>query len=349
MRETGFTTGGDFAPLSPFATPASVLIVIEPARVDFGVTPEASREGAPKMIRNTVSTKAEELDDMFQKVPKGSAMPLLRRPSVVEDTGGGGYYAEGYNIPSGRNYATCQTTPGAEGDADSDGLLDQCEYELAYAFRPQLASSYADCNMGRETYWAAKNRGDGYATISVFYALSYYVDCGMQVVWCYGCESHTGDSEFIMLELEPSPYYPAGSWRVRNATLSSHWHSQYDATATYAGPDLQYGNESYLGRPVVWVAEGKHGNYRSSAVCDAGALYTDNCDRNSIGPAVEVLPWRNLGRLGAPLVLGAVGSVNGQPGLEDFWYGQIFNGWQGNISGGGSTGYGTILTWANYN
>jgi len=163
------------------------------------------------------------------------------------------------------------------------------------------------------------------------------------------CDPHKGDSEWIMLELEEGNF-GAGSWRVRNATLSAHWHAPAGGADNYVGPDLEYGNDVWLGRPLIWVAEGKHANYRSQSVCDAGAWCTDNCDRNSnVGETLDIQFARNLGRDANRLIQGPVYSLYGFPGSEDFWGASPFYGWWGVHDDEGSTTYRTILLWANYN
>lgn len=57
-----------------------------------------------------------------------------------------------------------------------------------------------------------------------------------------------------MLELEEGNFGP-GSWRVKNATLSAHWNAPAGGADNYAGSDLEYDGDVWLGRPLIWVAE----------------------------------------------------------------------------------------------
>ncbi|MBA3406411.1 MAG: hypothetical protein H0U13_17295 [Gemmatimonadaceae bacterium] len=161
--------------------------------------------------------------------------------------------------------------------------------------------------------------------IRVFYAVSYYSDCGVPQIFCQynaNCYGHAGDSEFIIAEV--ASY--GGRWALRRVTLSAHWNSDgTDQGVTYGSGDLEYGGDINSTNPVIWVAEGKHANYRSQAVCNGGAFFfLDRCDDPGALVAVEVLSDANLGNSGiepgqSQIIFGEIGSRTGRPGNENFW------------------------------
>jgi hypothetical protein len=169
----------------------------------------------------------------------------------------------------------------------------------------------------------------------------------------YDCGPHFGDSEFIVMEMRPEGSDPH-RWMLQYATLSAHYGTQANSTGTYWRGDLQYDNAPLYTMPVVWVSEGKHGNYRSQDVCDAGAYSFDNCDH----PLAQV--WlvadanENLGSSSVQLI-NDVYSRDGGPytGEEHMWATDVSSGW-GFLGwfprccyGPGERPYGSLLV--NYN
>jgi len=164
-------------------------------------------------------------------------------------------------------------------DADFDGLSDFCEYQLAWAFRPELAY-YQNDDMRMEPYWAA--HGIGGDTVRIAYLLSYYVDAGTEHELCpllQGlCDGHAGDSEYIALDVSYNTTW--SHWIVRRALYSAHGDANvYESPRPYRYPQqLEYGEEEGGGYPVSYVAIGKHANYASESECDAGGtLGFDDC------------------------------------------------------------------------
>lgn len=141
--------------------------------------------------------------------------------------------------------------------------------------------------------------------------------------------------------------YHRSSWQLQQATLSAHWQTPTDETATYSYKKLGYA-DNYRGRPRVWVARDKHANYRSESVCDAGAAYTDTCDHNRDSGNLEVRQDRNIGnrwlpggRGGTQLNYGTYSQYRDY-GLyinyENFWFEPEFGGWLvGHPKAGGYT------------
>lgn len=371
-RTFGYTTHGDTAS-TPFLSPMPfALFVIGPEEHSFGSTPEATRNAAPKHARNTISTRDEELRASYVP-PTGSVapvggvtpytMPVNPCDTAATPCDGGGGLTQGVYLPSYFTMASCvpnagAAIPDASQDADHDGVQDQCEYEIAHSFRPQMRFMSNDCNTGREPYWAANylpsSPVDGSGpVIQVFYAIGYHYDCG-----CPGmnnfpeCSPHYGDSEFIVMEMRPEGSDPH-LWLLQYATLSAHYGTQLNSTGTYWRGDLQYDNAPLYTMPVVWVAEGKHGNYRSQSVCDAGAAYTDNCDNPLQQVWLDASTDENLGSSSFPLhdrVYSRDGGV--YTGQEHLWStsnasGDGFLGWFPRSYGSGERPYGSLL-W-NYN
>ncbi|MGH7721086.1 MAG: hypothetical protein ACREON_19840, partial [Gemmatimonadaceae bacterium] len=284
--------------------------------------------GAPRPT-NTVSTSEEEQEMMFiSSIEEEECHPA----AVIEcnpSTGGG--QRTGIVLPSGRRRGDCYRTTGfpQSVDIDRDNVLDTCEFELAYEFRPRMAFDLDDDNLDREPYWAVRHVLAPVEAFRIFYAISYREDGGIPIG---GFFAHQGDSEWIIIEVNTDEPHNPGVWVVKRATLSAHWGAPSDGTATYAGEDLEYA-DVYLGRPVIWVAEDKHANYRSQSVCDAGAFYTDACNHGGDrGETVEVLPFAT-GNLGqgpnrGVILIDCIGSRRGFPRTECFWTEpEKFRGW----------------------
>jgi hypothetical protein len=204
---------------------------------------------------------------------------------------------------------------GCSPDADQDGVSEDEELAFAEEMAPVLQLDTGEIYEGRRSYWAVTSvSGLGRA---VFYALSYYQDGGETLT---GLTAHLGDSEFITALRTPAgeDYYFLSA-HFQASTDASRWvpRSAMASTSAVDGVD----------RPIVWVAEYKHGNYPDESTCEAGALYTDTC---SVGAQelVEVAPDRNLGQSWAPFLddvtLDTAGSLN----TEWYWTPVRFCGWQ---------------------
>lgn len=260
----------------------------------------------------------------------------------------GTYYTRpmGVSIPSGKTYSTC-FQPGVfdqNVDRDQDGVDDQCEFELAYAFRPQLKLMWNDCDTRREPHFAVrqKNSLDWGGVIYIFYAMSYVYDCGPPF-WCppltSQCLPHMGDSEWVILEVGPSPPGSNGPWALKYGTLSAHWKTDNDQTAGYEASDLEdaEGSPGY-GAPRIWIAQNKHGAYRTQGSCNgSGLLNLDDCnDPLQAYFTLDFNAAQNLGRLGPSTEF--IGSFPLKPvydrltnngNLEFFWSPDVaFCGWR---------------------
>ncbi|MBA2686540.1 MAG: hypothetical protein H0U64_00425 [Gemmatimonadaceae bacterium] len=329
------------------------FLVIEPVTHGFGRDPEAARQNAPMQNRATISTPDLEVKDLYVApvvaTESPECSPWAIQECSVEQSGAMGVY-----LPSSFTMATCRPAGGTDpsSDRDQDGVVDQCEYEIANAFHPQLQFDSRDCNTGREPYWAANYKVssiDNQPVIQVFYAISYYSDCGSPSLLCPAqCYGHFGDSEFIIAEVTPSNY-PASDgvqWVLKRVTLSAHWNADgTDDGDVYSSTDLEYGIAAPYSNPLIWVALGKHANYRSKAVCDAGLVYYDTCDSPGARVGLDVLSTANVGQRGtSQQLIDQVGSRAGQPGTEWYWTeNNPFLGWNPRSSGGDTTAYGRIL------
>lgn len=254
-----------------------------------------------------------------------------------EDPGGGGPLGFGFTF----RWVDCTFGAALNDDFDNDGFSDGCERALAQEFRPRLMVTSTDGLLGRETYWAVDpTAAPGSNSVRIFYALGYYED-----------KDHIADSEFIFIDVESV----AGSqlWATQQVFLSAHWHSfepnwgdrsDLIARGAYNG----WVDDHFGGRPEVWVAKGKHANYRSKSVCNQSfpLLFSDQCGQAILDPGatilaedVEVLDSANLGSRGTPLIDCVASRVGGfaHPGTECFWTGDRFRGWY--IMPGGVTEY----------
>ncbi|MEO6863863.1 MAG: hypothetical protein ABI229_00285 [Gemmatimonadaceae bacterium] len=370
-RPLGYTVEGDTIAAPLLKPPRFPLFVLRPAEHSFGPDPETTRSVAPRHARNTITTFAEERVAMFAQTRREMSSLGILRPNVAPldascdpetaiipcDPPNGTPGVSGVYLPSGGTMNSCSPNPGVpladvSQDRDRDGVQDQCEYELANAFHPQMQFTSDDCDVSREPYWAATRMNspiDGTPVIAIFYAISYHYDCGSPSPFCpTQCAGHLGDSEFIVEEVTTADYPNSDvHWYLKYATLSAHYGSQANSTGTYAGADLTYGAAAPGSNPFVWVAEGKHSNYRSQEVCDAGAYYFDNCDRPGTRVGLEVLPSANLGSLSNqlnPFVASRVGGV--YSGVEHMWSTDPtdgFLGWYPRSLGQGETPYGKLL------
>ena len=224
-------------------------------------------------------------------------------------------------------------------DSDSDGLDDECEYQIASKFAPRLIFEANDYARGRETYWASHRKyacGGWYTTdglhaycsgyiwvIRVAYLLGYYSDGGPQ--------AHKGDSEFLILE---AAYIPSeDKWKTSRVWMTAHYGSDpSDNSRWWYWSQLEY-PVTENGLPNIWVSQGKHANYPTESDCDSGGFFfSDFCDRD-VTESVGILRGRNLGELNAKLVNCTFSAIPSQhPGQECFWTEQYFDGWWGGFT-----------------
>lgn len=217
-------------------------------------------------------------------------------------------------------------------DLNQNGFGDACELQLAERFAPVLATNPSDITTREPAWTFAANPSS--KTVFIFYAISYHFDlgCAASIVVCaavggMGGTSHYGDSEWIILHLEP--YSPTSShWRVVSASLSAHWNTWGDQSKTVYRNDLFWA-DNYAGRPLIWASKWKHANYKSKGSCDGRPH--DTCSGNVREPfPLEVLPNRSLGlSWGRTLLDCRMSEMPELWGEECYWTANKFRGWNG--------------------
>jgi hypothetical protein len=305
-----------------FARP---MLLIVPVQTGFGADPESLRAAAPHRDRTTISTINTEFGTTCD--PMTSVTECDGGGSGEGSGSGGGTpgTVPGIQLPMDITLNDCTTDLSA--DADMDGFNDECEYQLAYAFRPLLRVSYRDDHLARDPYWSVKYDPTT-ARVHIFYALAYLRDGGSKDLQV---GAHNGDSEWIILEVH---HVMAGQWQMDYGRLSAHWGEPLgiDASGRWSYQDFTFSLGS-RGRPDVWVAEEKHANYNTQAHCDVGSYNTDTCDENTMLQEPLVSRQRNVGN-SAPVGTWTHDCVsttlNNYGRVECFWapWKSEFAGWQ---------------------
>jgi len=242
--------------------------------------------------------------------------------------------APGYFL-QGASPAECyyESTPGT--DADLDFINDNCEYELAYAFRPFLwYSAGEECSDGHPMWAVHRFVND---IIRIAYMPAYFLDCGD-----FG---HDGDSEFIMVEVAYD--YATHHWKYNYGWLSAHYTATVGGVNTdnseWIGPtDVTY-SDRQLGAPVIYVSANKHANYKNASQCNADLNLLDHCD-NGFFTRLPLFSDRNVGSPTNDLVHCLY--LTNQSRCETFFYAnKAFAGWQGsdNSDSHGENSYFNIL------
>ena len=245
------------------------------ACTDIGTIVEPAMEAADPIVDPATAAQADCGPDPSDPTPGPVDEPCAPRPGGIGD-------------PLPRTLQTIQNLAQCRAGSDSDGLSDQCEYEVAWAFSPTMMVDPND-DLGRDEYYVVMPGSGNY--IMVFYAFGYHRDRGSTK--CLGCEKHLGDSEFVVMEISPARG-DNSEWGLVYAYLSAH-----DGTATHSsvlagGWNMETDGD---GRPVVWVAKWKHANYISQSACDAGAYWTDSCDNNTQSTRFWIYSDGNLGQI----------------------------------------------------
>ena len=270
-----------------------------------------------------------------------------RRPGIDDPCdpgtgGGGGTSTLLRDVNGGWTSATCRNTSLGGGDSDGDGLNDQCEFDVAYAFAPTLKVDPSD-DVSRDEYYVVMP-GSG-SKIMLFLAFGYHRDHG----YIGGISAHNGDSEFLVFELMPA-FASDASWKLLRAYLSAHRGERHlgistDASVRVTGGLLETDSE---GRPLIWVAKNKHANYVSQSACGGGAATFDDCDNNTRTTWFWVNRNGNLGQIDHRTYTSSSSCAVPSRSLntyirECYWIPSKFYGWQG-YNGGRATGYWYILS-----
>lgn len=259
--------------------------------------------------------------------------------------------------------------PGADADADGDGVEDECEYTVAAAFAPLMMADSAECNwdrsvrparLGGEYLYAVEPGRPG--TLRIAYLPAYYRDCGWRLSVCTLtqdiCAGHVGDSELIVVDILFAP--ATGRWITEAVFLSAHCHGASDGNCRwYSGTQLRqfrWADNQPRGAPVVWIARGKHANYPSRVECEAGYWWFDGCEDNRTSYRYPIVTIRqNIGSRARPFrttgsdCIGPNwvrwGSAAAQPETRECpWSDSTpFNGWQTERCNPATTGYSRYL------
>jgi hypothetical protein len=216
-------------------------------------------------------------------------------------------------IDAGFSFADCVIAPSA--DHDHDRLDDDCEAALAKAFEPELVFGLEETATTRLPFWASVP--DDFGVVRIFFALSYLRDAGDPTFG--GASSHDGDTEFIVLRVSNTT---GTNWSLLEGYLSGHYETACDSGGWHDAAEFTYAG-STGGRPIVFIAEGKHANYVDLASCDAGGCYQDHCSDFEHEP-LGVLPGSDLGVASHPLVDEVVSAGN----HEWYWTDVVFCGWK---------------------
>src|SRR6266480_3525513 len=231
-----------------------------------------------------------------------AGMPMTNRESA----------AEGLFVPGWNEVRCFEARALGKWDPDGDTMDNRCEDALAAAFAPGLVVA-RDCNydegvgrQGGEYYYGVQPYQDGSNTVvRIAYLPAYYWDCGSPTQGpfplpdvCPGCfaDGHDGDSEFFIVDVQFND--TTRHWETRQIFLSAHcgtptgqrcmWYP--DPASTFSWVD-----GTVRGAPIIWVADGKHGNYSSREDCDAGGLAgSDTCDQNH-----TFYGWQGLEQVGS--------------------------------------------------
>ena len=353
----GFTTDGREVSVPTWEAGPGPYLALRSTNINFGNDPEGKRRlGQSHAERRTVSTPEEERNRP-EKALSASFTILPPPPCPPDCPSGGGPSPDGIALPSPYTAGYCFGWPAwgvplidDSNDTDHDGIKQDCEYQLAYQFRPQMARNSHEDAPDREPYWSVTRIPGSVTGVRIFYALSYYRDAGEHTT---GWTSHDGDTEFVIVELENNMNNSNYRlWEMTSITLSAHWNSGQDRTATYAASDIEY-PVKYRGRPRVWESWDKHANYRSKAVCNGAGW--DTCTTLFTGTVyddLEAISSANLGNeydrtppytrdnILSDCVYSRKPSF-GMPGYECYWVSQARDdlGWNASHGQEGATPY----------
>jgi hypothetical protein len=325
----GYDHHGREINIGAFEFSSEPYVVLRPVQLPFPDNPEAVRRVAQPRDGHPISTREYEMA-LMSVADCDPDVAIIECPEDPPMAGG----QVGYHLDPSVTFSAC--TSGVGPDSDRDGIRDDCEYALAFAFRPQLIMNPFDAAPDREPYWAVR-KGAGANEIMIFYLFSYHRDAGVYMPGSplvHGSTSHDGDSEFVVITVRnPIPTYHR--WVLEHATLSAHWNEWTNATALYNWDWLEP-HDVWGGRPRIWVARNKHANYRKKSVCDQGAFFYDTCHGNQdLGP-LDILPSRNIGNHWERLIDQVYSQDPSMSGVEHFWTGIHFKGWHtGSTSAGG--------------
>ncbi|HSP77363.1 MAG TPA: hypothetical protein VLQ93_02450 [Myxococcaceae bacterium] len=221
---------------------------------------------------------------------------------------------------------------GSGTDADSDGLNDDCEYQVAYWFMPLFWFDSGESGYDRRPYYAVKSQSYASRTLRIFYMNTYYNDTGIFT-------GHDGDPEFQVFDV----HYSAGRWYVDSVYMSAHRKSVCDSSSWYSYDQLEYdtavdSNNAYRGWPTLYIAEDKHASYNNLTNCDRGCFYQDYCSLyryQYLDTSSNQLANRNVGSTSVKRINTVVFNNQTEYLLDDV----EFKGWDDQSGRANSKGY----------
>ena len=313
ISERGYDVRGNAKAVVTLSYSPGPYMIVRPAELAFPTDPEAVRAGAPRQDRNTVTTPAEERALMAQRGRERAARenaaiaaggPTVRMIMLPPpDDGGGGGSPPPPSVGGGgatlssamtRSYCYGLAVPlNSYSDRDFDLVRDDCEAALAQRLAPLLNIGNWDHVPLRQPYWSLSRHPLHPDNLQIIYALAYLADGG----YLWGIGAHSGDSEFIILEVKNTS---GSNWGIIEATLSAHFGAEegvapqdQSGADSYYWDDLDYPQGPF---PRIWSSLDKHANYRNRAACEgAGASYSDSCGGDYIGTQIYAPASRNLG------------------------------------------------------
>jgi hypothetical protein len=273
----------------------------------------------------------------------------------------------GTNAPTGGivvpGYPSLEGCYTSNGDGDSDGVNDDCEFAVASAFRPQLEQSSSEADfegwrnlIGGEYYFAVQKNFEwfGLPGLEIAYLPAYYVDEGTGSLDIQG--RHDGDSEYLVVDVTVFQ----GHWSLVRVFTSAHCASEiigiisFQANCQWWNADM-WGNQGpsafvdgiMFGAPKVWVSHRKHAFYYSRAQCEGAQLYAEGCGDPIAEERFPITAGFDVGSSSHhsfDLVYPRRGGATCSWCQEDMW-GEGFRGWQFPPYTGPDTprGYGSML------
>ncbi len=214
-------------------------------------------------------------------------------------------------------------------DDDADGLADVWEQAVLDLLAPQLEfdedepmhgdASAVFAGVGR----VAPARDEG--RIRAYFMLGYSQDYGACLV-----DAHDGDSERVVLDLEPISGAGAGDVGVVRAYTAAHENTLDDQGQVFSESEVAQlefpEDEQGVPRWKVWASEAKHATYPSVRACESVSsvpCVEEDCAADGRPPVILVPAMVNAGEENARLI-DALGPI-GFPG-ELAWGDQDFCG-----------------------
>jgi hypothetical protein len=256
----------------------------------------------------------------------GGRLPLESGDLYQADTSlAGGALELTTSLPRAAADCAAELSAALCADRDRDGLTDEWEDLALDRFRPFVRIDAgdplhidADGRVGSVGRVAPVAGGAGGPRIRLFLVLGYSRDYGRCTF-----DDHLGDSERVVLELEPVPG-DAGAVRLAAAFTAAHEGTSQDSSSLFRGEELsalEYARDPLTGelRWAVYSSRSKHATYAGPDLCEAQDSWLfcgdeDCASGRSIDPPNELLlPVVNAGEEDARLV----GELMDEPVWED--------------------------------